>query len=327
MKNNTVTENTFDAIIIGSGIGGLATGAILSKVNKKRVLILEKHFEIGGLTHDFSRGRYKWEVGMHYIGRMQKGMAQRIMFDFITDRRIKWLPIPEPFERFIYPDISFGASAPSAKFKKNLIEKFPKCKKEIKRYFRDIHKASNWFIRYFLTGFLPRPVSLLIKLMNKLTERMPLQTVAEYLDKNISDKNLAAILSSQWGNYGIPPKEAAFTMHAAVVNHFMEGAYFPEGGSHRIAAIIENVIERNDGMILVNRFVKGIILENNRAIGVQVLDKRYIDEKEEMFYAPIIISDSGAENTYKTLIDTPSIQKVKKMLNLLKREIALLHSM
>ena len=87
-ENSQTAENTFDVIVIGSGIGGLTSGAILSKLNKKRVLLLEKHFEIGGLTHVFSRGRYKWEVGLHYVGHMKEDMLQRVLFDYITDKRV-----------------------------------------------------------------------------------------------------------------------------------------------------------------------------------------------------------------------------------------------
>ena len=44
-----ITKQKFDAIIIGSGIGGLCTAALLG-LKGKRVLVLEKHFKIGGLS-------------------------------------------------------------------------------------------------------------------------------------------------------------------------------------------------------------------------------------------------------------------------------------
>ena len=43
----------YDAIVIGSGIGGLTTASLLSQIEHKRVLILERHFKIGGFTHTF----------------------------------------------------------------------------------------------------------------------------------------------------------------------------------------------------------------------------------------------------------------------------------
>jgi all-trans-retinol 13,14-reductase len=59
----------YDAIVIGSGMGGLAFASIMAKLRKWRVLVLERHFKIGGFTHTFSRpGGWSWDVGLHYVG-------------------------------------------------------------------------------------------------------------------------------------------------------------------------------------------------------------------------------------------------------------------
>ena len=61
-------QNDFDVIIIGSGMGALSAASILAQMNKKRVLVIERHFEIGGFTHSFRRKGYSWDVGLHYVG-------------------------------------------------------------------------------------------------------------------------------------------------------------------------------------------------------------------------------------------------------------------
>ncbi len=67
-------NSKYDAIVIGSGIGGLATATILTKVGKKKVLVIEQHWELGGLTHEFKRKvKLSWDVGVHYIGKMKEG--------------------------------------------------------------------------------------------------------------------------------------------------------------------------------------------------------------------------------------------------------------
>ena len=65
-----IPEN-LDAIIIGSGIGGLSLGAFLSRVGKK-VLVLEQHYIAGGCCHAFDEGGYEFDTGIHYIGNFQK---------------------------------------------------------------------------------------------------------------------------------------------------------------------------------------------------------------------------------------------------------------
>ena len=47
----------YDAIVIGSGMGGLAFASIMAKLRKWRVLVLERHFKIGGFTHTHSGRR------------------------------------------------------------------------------------------------------------------------------------------------------------------------------------------------------------------------------------------------------------------------------
>ena len=59
-------EGEYDIVVIGSGMGGLACGAISAKYGHK-VLVLESHIKPGGSAHTFSRmhdgGKYSFEVG------------------------------------------------------------------------------------------------------------------------------------------------------------------------------------------------------------------------------------------------------------------------
>ncbi|HCI16410.1 MAG TPA: FAD-dependent oxidoreductase, partial [Candidatus Marinimicrobia bacterium] len=62
-----ICQESFDTIIIGSGMSGLTAAVLLSQYGQ-RVLVLEKHFKAGGFTHTFTRKKYEWDVGIHYIG-------------------------------------------------------------------------------------------------------------------------------------------------------------------------------------------------------------------------------------------------------------------
>ena len=52
----------YDVVIIGSGIGGLCCGSILS-LSGRKVLICEAHTQPGGVAHSFSMKGYKFESG------------------------------------------------------------------------------------------------------------------------------------------------------------------------------------------------------------------------------------------------------------------------
>ncbi len=103
-------DREYDAIVIGSGIGALAFASIMARLRQWRVLVLERHFKIGGFTHTFTRpGGWRWDVGLHYVGEMGEGMTGRRLFDFITDGGVAWNPLPDVYDVFAYPDLEVRA--------------------------------------------------------------------------------------------------------------------------------------------------------------------------------------------------------------------------
>ena len=75
---------TYDYIVIGSGMGGMTAAAMLSKLGKK-VLVLEQHYVPGGYTHTFKRKKYLWDVGVHAVGRSNRALHDGSPFE-IPDR-------------------------------------------------------------------------------------------------------------------------------------------------------------------------------------------------------------------------------------------------
>ena len=289
-------SNQFDAIVIGSGLGGLTVAAILSKLNQKKVLILEQHYVVGGYTHEFARdSKFKWDVGLHYVGNMGKGELGRKIFDYLTNGKLKWNKMPDPFEKFVYPDFTFEQSCQPTKFKAQLIEMFPQQQREIARYFEDINTVAKM-------GTIPQLLRRAIAFFHPRLRNIEKLTTQEYLDHNFQDPKLKALLASQWGTYGLPPAQSSFLIHAAVVFHFLTGGYYPVGGASSIATNILPLIEKNGGKVLTQKQVREIIVENGIAKGVKVQKAHQPHAAIEEYYAPLVISDAGAFNTYTKLI-------------------------
>ena len=85
----------YDAVVIGSGMGGLTTAALLSDLGWK-VCVLEQHYTAGGYTHSYERNGYQWDVGVHYIGDVGAQTRTRRMFDFLSDGALEWAPMTFP---------------------------------------------------------------------------------------------------------------------------------------------------------------------------------------------------------------------------------------
>jgi all-trans-retinol 13,14-reductase len=299
----TALSERYDAVVIGSGIGGLAAAALLARVFGKRVLVLEKHWTLGGQTHEFSRpGGWHWDVGLHYVGEMQRGRLARRLMDFITGGRVDWHAMPAGYDHFDYPDVHFVARTDAGRYEADLREAFPAEAAAIRRYFGDVEKAARWMRkRVAASGLMPELVAAPVRLHLALTRRLPLQTTGAWLARNVRDPILRALLASQWGDYGLPPSRSAFAIHALIVQHYLDGGLYPAGGARTIADAARQVIEECGGCCLLRAEVTRILVSHGRARGVRVLARGCETEVE----APLVISDAGAHATFRRLLDPP----------------------
>jgi phytoene dehydrogenase-like protein len=289
-----MTSEHFDAIVIGSGMGGLTTASLLTQIAKQRVLVLEKHFKLGGFTHSFRRHEFEWDVGVHYVGQMQKGSLMRRMMDLVTGGAVDWQPMGDIYERYSFPGKSFEVPKGESAFRSQLIAEFPQERTAIHEYFRDIRKAQTWMNHWFLSKAVPQWLGNWMLIAGK---QRALSRTQDQLTR-FKDPLVRAILTAQWPDYGSPPDESAFGFHATVSADFYDGGYFPIGGSKMIAQAARGVIETGGGQCLVNRDVREIILDRGRAVGVRVIHKG----KTYEYFAKTIVSNAGGVNTFTKMI-------------------------
>jgi all-trans-retinol 13,14-reductase len=290
-------NDSWDVIVMGSGIGGLATAALLSSYAEKRVLVLERHYTAGGYTHVFHRPGYEWDIGLHYIGEVQDATSTvRKAFQQITGGQLEWEPMPDIYDRFIIGDRAYEFVSGVERFRARLHDYFPRESSAIDRYLRALQSAAEATQLYFAEKAIPRPIAFLLGgLMRGPWMRWAKRTTADVLNSFTRNEELIGLLTAQWGDYGLPPRQSSFGLHAIVANHYLKGASYPIGGASRIAETIVPVIERGGGKIVVNSEVAEVLLEGSKAIGVRMSDGRELR-------APIVVSDAGARNTFDRLL-------------------------
>jgi len=292
----------FDIITIGSGMGSLTTAALLARAAGKRVLVLEQHDRLGGFTHAFSRKGYTWDVGLHYVGQMGGGMGRQLM-DMVTGGKVIWDKVPSPFERFSYPDLEVRQPDDGTLYQQQLKEKFPHEADGIDRYFADVRRATDWGTRRIMGNLMPGPVAGLMGLPHR---RLATLTTGQYLKTHIADERLRAVLTSQWGDYGLPPGQSSFVAHATIFSHYLRGAWYPRGGAGTIAEGARSVIEAAGGACLVKHEVERIDVEDGRAVGVTVRTRT----GTRQFRAPVVVSGAGAPLTFDRLLP-PGVSRPK----------------
>ncbi len=299
-------NDNYDVIVIGSGISGLCSAALLSMEGKK-VLVLEKHFKVGGYTHTFRRQNYEWDVGIHYIGGMhKKNSFSRKLFDKITDNNLKWNKTDDNYDRIIFPDKSYDFVAPKSKFIENLKNYFPDESSNIDTYIQTITSINKSMFKYFaakgLSGFKEILFSnYLSKDFLKFSDKTTYQALSEIT----SNQRLIGVLTGQWGDYGLPPKQSSFAMHCAIAAHYLDGANYPVGGSRSISETIVPVIEKNGGQLFVSTGVESIYIKNGQCKGVVL-------ENGDIIESTSVISSAGVQNTLnKFLANEPSLSKYR----------------
>jgi all-trans-retinol 13,14-reductase len=311
LYHSSLTQTHFDAIVIGSGLGGLTTAVMLAKDGKK-VLVLEKHYVAGGFTHTFKRKKFVWDVGVHYVGQMddQKSLMRK-SFDYLTENKLLWADMGEVYDRVIIQGDVYDFVKGVDNQEKQLISYFPNEAEAIKKYFVLIKKVAGASKMFFAERAMPLWLSKWLGfLLRKTFTKYSSFTTKEILNTLTHNKKLKAVLCAQCGNYGLSPEKSSFGVHAMVVEHFIDGGNYPIGGSSSIHKSLEDVLIKHQGIIALKAGVKEIIIKKNKAIGVEL-------ENGDKIFGTKIISNAGAHNTFGKFIqqqDLAEKEEIKKIL-------------
>lgn len=296
-------DDHYDVIVIGSGIGGLTNAALLSKLGKK-VCVLEQHYTAGGFTHTYENEGYEWDVGVHYIGDVHKPHSPlRRIFDVISDGKLKWAHMDECYDRIIIEDREYDFRVGRENFKNMLKERFPGEEAAIDEYVQIVDRCSQSMRSFFMGQAVSPTMGKMHRAVRRfMVPKEATMTVREVLEGLTSNQELIGVLTGQWGDYGMPPADATFLMHASVAKHYFAGGNYPVGGSWKISETIIPVIQKSGGEVFTYAKVDEIVVEGGKACGVRL-------ENGDVLKADKVVSSVGARLTYGKLL--PEEQRAK----------------
>ncbi|CAL0299467.1 unnamed protein product [Lupinus luteus] len=302
----------FDAIVIGSGIGGLVAGTQLA-VKGARVLVLEKYVIPGGSSGFYQRDGYTFDVGSSVMF----GFSDKGNLNLITQAleavgcQMQVVPDPTTVHFHLPNNLSVRVHREYDQFIEELIRKFPHEKEGIHKFYGVCWKIFNALNSLELKS-LEEPLYLFGQFFQKPAECL---TLAYYLPQNagaiarkyIKDPQLLSFIDAECFIVSTVNALQTPMINASMVlcDRHYGGINYPLGGVGGIAKSLAKGLNNQGSEILYRANVTNIIVEQGKAVGVRLSDGRE-------FFAKTIISNATRWDTFGKLLKGEEIPKEEK---------------
>ena len=291
-------KENFDAIIIGSGIGGLVTASQLAAKGAK-VLVLEKYIIPGGSGGSFRRKGYIFDVGASMIFGFGDNGYTNLLTRALNDVEEKCDTIPDPVQlKYHLPNnFSLSVDRDYELFINKLSDHFPHEKEGIKKFYGTCKKVFNCLDSmpllsiedpsYLLKVFFKAPLSCL-----GLARWLPINA-GDVARKFIKDPELLKFIDIECFCWSVMPALKTPMINAGMVftDRHVGGINYPKGGVGTIAEKLVSGIERLGSKIRYKANVTEILLKDKKAVGVKL-------SNGEELYSNIVVSNSTRWDTF-----------------------------
>jgi len=296
------TEKEYDVVVIGSGIGGLSAARMLAEFGNRKVLVLEQHFTLGGMMHEFTRrGRFHFGTGVHYLTASPSNGL-----NYLTDGNVGFERLPYEYDILHFPDFDFSIPASGDEFRRRLKARFPDEAGAVDGFFAGVRRASRGTIaRHVVNSLAPRIRALALPVIEFLFPDA-FRTIKTVVARHFNDPAIRAIVSARWGLYGGPPSVSAFGSHSVVsLQGFQDGGSHPIGGPRELTRAIIDGLRRFGVELRERQRVQSIMVEDGQAVGVIVLDQ--MTKLPYRIRSKYVVSAIGARNTASLLGEADAV--------------------
>jgi all-trans-retinol 13,14-reductase len=262
------TEKPFDALILGSGIGGLSTGIILSRLHL-RVAVIEKNPLPGGLMRNYVRDGVDCPVGVHYFGAYGEGQPLRRMFDYlgVTEAvAVERMGQGGPIDRYIFDDFTFDLPEGIDAFAGALEKAFPADHRPIEAIVGNIRMMADLqdSLALFSSATIPFPNADLF---------LPL---AVYLAKLNCSNRLRSVLSVASGWMGLSEQDCPVIYHHLALASYLLSAWRLRGRGSDLAEAFAERFTGLGGRLICSDPASAILTDGREVSGVKLTSGRVL---------------------------------------------------
>ena len=248
----------FDAVIIGSGLGGLLCGTILSKEGYN-VCVVEKNVKTGGCLQSMSRNGHAFNTGIHCIGSLDEGQILHQYFKYFgLNGNIDLQRLDEDgFDRIGFGDDGAVYSlAMGSGFVDSVAKYFPDDRRALEQYAATLKDACMSLPFYALDE----------KLCGTVFNNPYLETNADqYLCSLTRNTRLQQVLRSNDLMYGIQADKTSLLLYSLINHSYIESAWRMAGSSEQISNTLVEGIRAAGGTIICCRTAERLVIEKGTA--------------------------------------------------------------
>lgn len=251
----------YDVIIIGSGLGGLVCGQILSKAGMK-VLILEKEVHTGGCLQSYRRNGFSFDTGFHYVGGLGEGQSLHTLFRTLGLLELPWKQLDPAFDRIRIEDRNFVFQQGYDAFTETLRNDFPEEGAALERYATLLRQTEE--SQLDLLNPDKQPDTLLSPL---------LQTGAwQYLTENFRNPWLKNVLGATSLKMELRKESLPLFTFLHGNGSFIESSWRLKGNGGLIASALERNIREKGGEIICRAEVEELVEKDGKLVCARCTD-------------------------------------------------------